>query len=163
MSGLADGLVEGMTRTLRVISLAMGNGIALLIALIVFLYMRSAAAVPTPQALKLINTLTILSMAYSVGAIVVSEILWKKMIGEATASDVNAKTQSAYILRAAMREGAALLGGVTLLLAGQNGVLRAYPAYWVDLAPAALFWSFLYLHWPTLENLKTELNEVVPR
>ena len=163
MSQPSDSLAEGMTRTLRVISFAMGNGIALLTAISIFFYWRTSGAAPTPQSLKLINNLTIFSAAAAFAAIVVSELVWKKMLSGASLEDVNAKTQTAFILRSALRESAALVGGVTLLLACQDGVLRAYPAYWVDLAPAALFWSFLYLHWPSLENLKTELGEILPK
>lgn len=163
MSGAAEGLAEGMTLTLRTIAFAMGNGVALLAAIAVFFYVRSAAAAaPTLQALRLVNTMTALSMAAAVGAIVVSEIVWRRMLAGTTIENVNAKTQTAFIVRTALREGAALAGTVTLLIAAQNGVLRAYPAYWADLVPAVLFWSFLYLHWPTLENLKLELSELTP-
>jgi hypothetical protein len=152
-----------MTLTLRTISFAMANGVALLAAISVFFYYKSSGAgAPTPQSLRFVNTMTILSMAVSVGVIFVSEIAWKKMLAGATAADVNARTQTAFIMRAALREGAALAGTVTFFLACQDGVLRAYPAYWVDLVPAALFWSFLYLHWPSLANLKLELSELLP-
>ena len=161
--GPVERLAEGMTRTLRVIAFAMGNGIALLSAISIYFYWRSAVAAPTPQSLKLVNMLTVLSMAASFAAIVVSEIAWKKILTRAVAEDVNAKTQGAFIVRAALRECAALAGTVTFFLACQDGVLRAYPAYWVDLAPAALFWSFLYLHWPSLENLKVEIAEIVSK
>ena len=162
MSGAADGLDDGMARILRTIAFAMGMGIALLTAISIFLYSRSGAAVPTPQSLKVVNMMTIVSMAASVAVIFVSEIAWRKMLAGASAADVNARTQTAFVLRAAMREGAALAGTVTFFLACQDGVLRAYPAYWVDLVPAGLFWSFLYLHWPSLENLKTELAQILP-
>ncbi len=119
--------------------------------------------VPTPQSLRVVNMMTILSMAASLAAIVASEIAWKKMLSGAVEADVNAKTQVAFIARTAVREGAALLGTVTFFLACQDGVLRAYPAYWVDLAPAVLFWSFLYLHWPSVETLRLELTEIVPK
>jgi hypothetical protein len=160
VSAAADALDDGMARILRTIAFAMGTGVALLAAVSIVLYSRSATAVPTPQSLKLINMLTIVSMAGSVAAIVASELLWKQMLSRATSANVNASTQVAFIVRAATREGAALAGTVTFFLACQDGVLRAYPAYWVDLAPAVLFWSFLYLHWPSLENLKAEVGEV---
>ena len=160
-SGAAERLEEDTARYLRVIAFAMGNGIALATVFSLFFYARSAAAAPTPQSLKLINRLTVLSMAASFAAIVVSEIVWKKMLAGAAAGDVNAKTRTAFVVRSALREGAALAGTATFFLACLNGVLRAYPAYWVDLAPAALFWSFLYLHWPSLENLKEELSEIL--
>ena len=163
MSGAADGLQEGMARTLRTIAFAMGNGVAMLGAIAVFYYYRSsAAAAPAPQTLRFVNLMTILSMAASVGTTFVSEVVWRRMLAGITAADVNARTQTAFIARAALREGAALAGTVTLFLAAQDGVLRAYPAYWVDLAPSILFWSFLYVHWPSFENLKIELSEIAP-
>jgi hypothetical protein len=162
MSGAADGLDGRMAQVLRTIAFAMGLGVALLAAVSFFLYARSGAAVPTTQSLKVVNTMTIFSMAAAVAAIFASEIVWKKMLSGATAGDVNARTQVAFIVRTALREAAALAGTVTFFLACQDGVLRAYPAYWVDLAPAALFWSFLYLHWPSLENLKAEISDADP-
>ena len=56
-----------------------------------------------------------------------------------------------------------MLGGVAALLAASAGVLRIYPAYWAALAPAALFWSYLYAHWPSDANLKEELSRDLPR
>jgi hypothetical protein len=159
VSAVSDGLNEGMARTLRAIAFGLGNGVALLTAISLFLYYRRTAAIaPTLQSLKSINTMTILSMAASLAAIVVSEIVWKRMLAGAVAADANAKTQAAFVVRAALRQAAALAGTVTFYLACTDGVLRAYPAYWVDLVPAALLWSFLYLHWPSLENLKVEVS-----
>jgi hypothetical protein len=151
-----------MARTLRLLSFAMGLGIAFLALISTVFYARSADVVPAPSAIKMINMLTVISMGYALATIVASEIVWKKMLSGAVAADVNMKAQKAFIVRAATREGGALLGGVTFFIACQNGVLRAYPAYWIDLAPAALFWSFLYFHWPSLENLKTEIGEIAP-
>lgn len=162
MSAAADALEDGMARTLRLVSFAMGLGIGFLALISMVFYSRSAEVVPAPSAIKMINMLTVISMGYALATIVVSEILWKKMLAGAVAADVNMKTQKAYIIRSVTREGGALLGAVTFFIACQNGVLRAYPAYWIDLAPAALFWSFLYFHWPSLENLKAEVGEIAP-
>jgi len=160
MSAAADALEEGMARTLRLISFAMGLGIVFLALISFIFYTRSSSVVPAPSAVRMINLLTVISMGYALATIVVSEILWKKMIAGAVAADVNMKVQKAYIVRSVTREGGALLGAVTFFIACQNGVLRAYPAYWIDLVPAALFWSFLYVHWPSLENLKTEVGGI---
>ncbi|MFI5361708.1 MAG: hypothetical protein ACHQ49_07040 [Elusimicrobiota bacterium] len=157
MSGPAESLDGATASGLRVIAFAMGAGIFLLTVVSLFLFARSAVSAPTPQALKFINTLTILSMAASFAAIVASEFAWKELLAGA-----NASIQTAFVVRAAVRESAALLGGVTFLLAGQNGVLRAFPSYWVDLVPAGLFWFFLYMHWPSLANLKAELAQIAP-
>jgi hypothetical protein len=158
----ADALDEETARILRVIAFAMGNGIALLTGISIFLYARSTAGSPSLSSLRFINLMTALSMAASVAAIVASEILWKTLLRGAAAADVNAKTQAAFIVRSAVREGAALLGSVTFFLACQDGVLRAYPAYWADLVPAGLFVSYLYLHWPSLDNLKAEVARALP-
>lgn len=47
------------------------------------------------------------------------------------------------ILRWALLEGAALFGGVVLLLAGINGVVPANPLYYLNLVPYAAFVYFL--------------------
>jgi len=160
VSAAAEALDDGMARTLRFLAVAMGLGIALIALVSVVFYARSAEAVPTPRSLQLINLLTIVSAGYALATIVASELLWKKMIAGAVAADVNMKVQKAFIVRSVTREGGALLGAVTFFIACQNGVLRAYPAYWIDLVPAALFWSFLYVHWPSLENLKAEVGGI---
>lgn len=162
MSAAADALEDGMARTLRLVGFAMGLGIAFLALISIVFYARSSAVVPTPAATKMINMLTVISMGYALATIVASELLWKKMLAGAVPADVNMRTQKAFIVRSVTREGGALLGAVTFFIACQNGVLRAYPAYWIDLAPAALFWSFLYMHWPSLENLKAEVAEALP-
>ena len=151
-----------MARTLRMLSFAMGLGIGFLALISMAFYARSSQVVPAPSAVKMINMLTVISMGYALATIVASEIIWKKMLSGVSAADVNMKAQKAFIIRAATREGGAVLGAGTVFIACQNGVLRAYPAYWIDLAPAALFWSFLYFHWPSLENLRTEIGEIAP-
>lgn len=143
--------------TLRMISLAMGAGLTAFCAVVGVLYARSGA-VATPEKVRLVNVLTGVSMFYAAVAIVVSEVLWKSILRRP--GDLSGKARTGFIVRLALREGAALLGCVTALLAAMNGVLRAYPAYWVDLAPAALFWSFLVLHWPAPERLLAEIREL---
>ena len=142
-------------RSLQFIAGGMGMGVALLSGVVVFLYFKGGRAV-TPEALRVINHLTALAMGATVVAIVASEILWKSVAKQGPGS-----VTAAFIARSACREGAALLGCVTALLGAMNGVLRAYPAYWADMAPAALFWGYLYLHWPSAENLKNELSQIL--
>lgn len=161
MSGPGDGLSEENSRSLRAIAVAMGLGIALLAAVSLYFHARSPVDAPSPPSLKLVNLLTILSMAVTLAGIAASEIAWPRLLAGATAENVNAKTWLSFVVRAALREGPALLGTATFFLACQNGVLRAYPAYWVDLVPAGLFWSFLCVHWPSLENLKAELAQTL--
>lgn len=148
-------LDPAQARSLQVIAFAMGMGILLLVGVVAFTYFQNARAA-TPEGLRLINALTMATMAATVGAAVLSEALWKLLLRRP--GDFPKSLQAAFLARSACREGAALVGCVTALLAAMNGVLRAYPAYWADLVPAALFWSFLYVHWPSAENLKVELE-----
>jgi hypothetical protein len=159
VSAAAQALQEGTARTLRAVAFAMCNAVLALVALAVFFHFRSASLVPDPGMVKLVNGMTMLAMGLACAAIVLSEIVWKKMLAGATAADANRKVVSAYAVRAALREGAALLGCAALFVAAHSGVLRAYPSYWVDLAPAGLFISFLYAHWPSLARLKAELAD----
>jgi hypothetical protein len=73
------------------------------------------------------------------------------------------RVTAAFIIRAAMREGAALLGLVVAFLCAQQGVLRLYPAYWANAAPFVLFLVFAKMHWPTAENLAAEAAEILPK
>lgn len=145
---------------LKVISAAMGLGIALLAGIVVFTHFTNARPA-TPEALRTVNVFTAVTMGVALAAIVASEVLWNALLKRAGAGDFAQRLTGAFIARMACREGAALVGCVAALLAAMSGVLRAYPAYWANLAPAALFWSYLYLHWPTAENLKAEISEVL--
>ena len=157
---LAERLDPAMTRSLRAISAAMGAGIGLLAAIVVFFHVRSQGIFPTAESVRLANLLTMSASGFAVATIVASELLWKALLKGAEESNANARLRTAFVVRTAAREGGALLGGVAALLAANAGVLRIYPAYWTALAPAVLFWSYLYLHWPSYVNLKAELRAV---
>lgn len=146
-------------RTLQVISLAMGLGIALLCGFVAVTHFR-AAHPASPESVRLVNVFTAAAMGLTVAMIVVSEVLWKLLLTKRGAKPLSQAVIGAFIVRLACREGAALAGCVAALLAAMGGVLRAYPAYWANLAPAVLFWSYLFLHWPTAENLAAELADV---
>ncbi|MFI5344884.1 MAG: hypothetical protein ACHQ51_00775 [Elusimicrobiota bacterium] len=142
---------------LQTIAGAMGLGIVMLAAFVVFTYFQNAR-VATVEGLRLINLFTALTMGVTVAAIVGSEIAWKTMLARVRADPSGKSLTTAFIIRTACREGAAMLGCVTTLLAAMNGVLRANSVYWADMAPAALFWSYLFLHWPSAANLEAEIS-----
>lgn len=152
---------EATARSLRVIVGAMGAGLAMLTAAILYIhFFQAAGRVPTPRSVGFINLMTMVAMTVAVAGIGASEFLWRRML-RTLPGTLDEKVSQALVLRSALREGPALLGLVTLFLAAQGGVLRVYPAYWADAAPAALFWSYLFLHWPTVENLKAETAAVL--
>ena len=133
----------------------------MLAGLIAWSHAGAAGIIPTAHQLRLINLLTTIVMVAAVLAIVASEVLWRIVMRRAS-GELNARVQTAFLVRLACREGAALFGMMVSYLAARDGVLRAYPAYWVNMAPYALFLSFLVLHWPSAEKLAAEAGEVLP-
>lgn len=120
-----------------------------------------SAATPQPGDARLINMLTTVAMGWSVAAILLSEKLFKKLLSAVdNPARADSAVQTAWIVRAAVREGAAMLGVVVCLLAALKGVLQAFPAYWVNLVPAALFLGFLATRWPSLENLRAQVRQL---
>lgn len=152
---MSESVDPAVAAQLKIIAAAMGLGVALLCLVIAGLFLQNDR-VATPEGLRLINLLTGMAMAGTVVAILASEILWKSIMARGGGKAVVA----AFVARSACREGAALLGCVTALLGAMNGVLRTHPAYWADLAPAVLFWSYLYVHWPSAANLNAEIDVI---
>jgi hypothetical protein len=155
-----DGVSPEAGRQLSIIALAMGAGLAMMAGLVFWTHINAPAKVPTPAGVKFINTLTIAAMVYGLLSIIGSEGLWRSILRR-TPGALSGRVQSAFIVRMACREGGGLLGLTVAYLAALNGVLRAYPAYWVNLAPCALFLGFLAAHWPSAEKLTAEAREIL--
>ncbi len=156
-----DAKLKGPGVFLPRVALAMAVGLLAFAAVDVLIYVRAVDRSPTPESLRTINLLTTIAMAYTVGGIFLSELMWRAKLRAASPETLVESVTAAFILRTALREGAALLGVAVVLLAAQGGILRLYPAYWADFAPAALFGTYLWAHWPTAANLKQELAEVL--
>jgi hypothetical protein len=157
-----EAVPEEIAAHLRVILFAMAAGLCLLAAMIVFFYARSAGVVPDAAHVRLDNTITMVAMAFAAATIVVSEAVWRGVLRGAK-GPLAQRVETAFLVRAALREGAALLGLVAALLCALSGVLRLYPAYWANFAPFGLFLVFAKLHWPTAENLAAETGEILPK
>ena len=155
-----EGVPPETARQLRIISFAMTSGLTLLAAAVAWFYAGSAGLVPDPKSVQVINSMTTTVMVLALGLIVASEFVWRSVLRQ-PAGTLGARVQTAFIVRLAMREGAGLLGLVVAFLAARNGVLRAYPAYWVGLVPYGLFLAFLATHWPTEERLAAKAREVL--
>ena len=153
--------LEEAARLARVVAGALAAGVVVLAGAAAWRYFASTAAEPSPAQLKLANALTTAAMALTVGAAVGSEWVWRLLAsGPEERPD---RLLPAFVVRAALREAPALAGAVAALMAAEDGVLRAYPAYWVDLVPAGLFLAFLAAHWPTAERLAAESAEARER
>ncbi|MBI4060888.1 MAG: hypothetical protein HY403_05600, partial [Elusimicrobia bacterium] len=133
-----DGVSPDAARQLGVVALAMGGGLALMAGLVVWSHLNAAAKVPTPGEVRAVNALTTAAMLAALLLVVASEFAWRGALRRAPGT-FGARVRTAYILRLACREGAGLLGMTVAYIAALDGVLRAYPAYWVNLAPFLLF------------------------
>ena len=151
MSG--DSVSPETSHALRVLSFAMGSGLAIF-AGIVWFYAGHDAAIPDAGVAHRVNTMTRTAMILALALIVASEFVWRTLIK--AEGSLDSRVRTAFIVRLSMREGAALLGLAVAFLAARSGVLRLYPAYWANLAPFGLFLIFLYAHWPTPQKLEAE-------
>lgn len=158
--GNEEGVSPATARQLRIVAGAMGAGLTVLAAAVVWFHAGSAGLLPDAKSVQVINTMTSTAMILALGLIVASEFAWRSVL-RASPGPLSGRVQTAFILRLAMREGAGLLGLVVAFLAARNGVLRAYPAYWAGLAPYGLFLGFLAAHWPTEERLSAEVKEIL--
>ncbi|MDP3543391.1 MAG: hypothetical protein Q8T11_13060 [Elusimicrobiota bacterium] len=155
-----DGVPPAVARQLQVIAFAMGAGLALMAGLVFWAHHHAAAAVPSPAQVKSINALTAVMMGVALALIVASELAWRFLL-RGSARPLSGRLQAAFIARLACREGAGLLGLTVAYIAAISGVLRVYPAYWVNLAPFALFLVFLASHWPTEDRLAAEARDAL--
>lgn len=133
---------------IKVIACAMAAGLTLVVGLVAWRHQSAAGTVPTANQLRSLNFLTTIAMASAIIAIAASEILWRRVLRGAR-GPVSARAPAAFLARLACREGAALPGLTVAYIAAEGGVLRAYPAYWANLAPYALFLVFLATHRPS--------------
>ena len=62
-------------------------------------------------------------------------------------------TKSAHILALSFREGPAMFGLVTLLLASMNGVLWENSYYWANYLSTVLFIVYLYQTYPNADSI----------
>ena len=155
-----DGVSPATSQQLKIIAFAMGGGLAMMAALIFWSYLSATARVPTPHDVKFINTSTTVAMVSALVLIIASEVSWRSMLLKSSGA-LGGRVHIAFIVRLACREGAGLLGLTIAYIAACNGVLRVYPAYWVNLAPFILFLGFLAAHWPSEEKLAAEARDIL--
>lgn len=159
---VAERITPKTSATMSVIAGAMGMGIVMLIVMIGLMHLQCKKT-PSPDEIRSVNLLTGFAMVCALVTIVASEIAWKTQVKRFTADTVDASIQTAFIVRTALREGSALMGCVVCLIAALNGTLKVYPAYWIDLGPAALFFGYLAMHWPSVDNLRAEIIAALPQ
>ena len=155
-----EAITPATAQQLGLISFAMGSGLTMMAGFVLWTYFSAAATIPTPQDVKFINTLTTAAMIVTLFLIGASEVAWRSLLRKSP-GPLSGRVHVAFIVRLACREGAGLLGMTVVYLAAHNGVLRAYPAYWVNSAPYVLFLGFLTTHWPSAGKLADDARGVL--
>ncbi|MDX6769609.1 MAG: hypothetical protein SF051_08765 [Elusimicrobiota bacterium] len=160
---VVEGLSEADASVLRLVAAALAAGVLLAAGVAGWLYLGGAGRPVPPNGARLVNILTMAAMAWTLAGIAAGEFLWRRLVRAIEEpARAGAAVRSAFIVRLALREGTALLGLVVLVVGALNGVLAAFPAYWVNAAPAALFLFFVWARWPSLDNLREQVKDALP-
>ena len=154
---MVDASSEASAAALRAVLSTLLCGLALLVAVVVYAHARATGLTPSAERVRADNGLTMVAMAVAAALVVVSEAFWRGIIRG------GGRVKKAFIVRAALREAAAMSGLFAALVCARHGVLRLYPAYWANLAPLGLFVVFAKLHWPTAAGLDAEVAEILPK
>lgn len=159
---VVEALTPDVAAKLRVLSGGMGAGILGFAAFVVWTYFAGSVDAYA-NAPRFINIMTMVAMGWTLAGIAAGEFVWRYCVRRVeNPAEADATVQMGFTLRLAFREGTAILGLVVCFLAAGNGVLRAYPAYWVNAAPAALFLFFLWARWPSFEGLRAQVKDALP-
>ena len=150
MNGAPGDSLAKQAAALRVIVGAMAGGVALLGAVTLFLFVRGPAAPASPKAFDTLRLFSIVDAVLFLSSWAMSGVLFQTL----SAPGTFAALQSAVIVRAAAREGSALLGIVVCLLGALSGALRVQPAYWANALPGALFVGWVLATLPSEDSIR---------
>lgn len=169
-------LTPAEVRVFQIIQGALGLGIALFLSVSVLLALLDTGAPPEEavQGLPLVRLLSLVHIAVAVALFVtanlVSDLQFRsERLAETRRQELRhargevlhnpakqclAILRTALIVRLAMYEGIAMFGLVVCVLAAVNGVLQAYPVYWLNALTSVAFIGYVVLTFPTAERLK---------
>ena len=158
-SQFSQALTDEHVRTIRIIHLFLGAGVLVFATIIVVLSSVIEGAQREPGSDGMLRTLTMVSMGFFLVALPTAKLVYEsffrgKSSGEMDVDRVMGKIRSAYIIRSAILEAAAMLGLVTCLVGIFNGWLQQQPLYWVNLLPSAAFVAFTAATVPGRDRLE---------
>lgn len=150
------GLTPEKLTQLQVIYRALAVSVSLFAALIVMLMQQdvsiySGSDTPTVLLLTVIAPVWI-GAAYTAGRLIFN-FQTEKLKTAVSPEDAVKTLVTAYIVRAALAESAALFGLVACFLAASDGTMQKNPLLFVNFAGAVLFLGFLALTFPTKDLL----------
>jgi hypothetical protein len=169
-------LTPAELRMFQIIQGALGAGIATFLCIPVALYVFDAVVLAdeAAQDLQLIRLLSLVHIALAAALLVTAKVVYdlqfrpERLAGEHRpalrdtqgevihdpATYCLALLRTAMIVRMAMYEGIAMFGLVVCLLAVIDGVVQAYPLYWLNALSSVALIGYIVLTFPTAERLK---------
>lgn len=153
-------------KLLQILHLSLGFAIvplSILIPAVAGTAMPSEGDYITIQSLSLVHAFVFMSSLLAAGIVIPrmmqasKDRLQTATIGERDAawSEWLEAYKRSHIIALSMREGPALLGLVTLLLASINGVLWEHSYFWMNYFSSAMFILFIVLSFPTADKITT--------
>jgi hypothetical protein len=156
-------LTPRFVQSTRIIALALGGGVAVMLVLAVTLAYapRSASAEQDPFAAA--RVLFVCSLVHAVIAattfglaVVLPRLVWTRMHARRR-TDAGGRALTAVravlVLRLVLCEAAATFGLIVCILGATLGVLRTHPLYWLNACSALILIVFIVLTFPDEERL----------
>jgi hypothetical protein len=169
-------LTPAELRIFQIIQGALGAGIAVFLGVTIILYVlgSDALAGEATQGIQLVRMLSLVHLAMAVVLFVAAKVVYDLLFrserlaaasspelrnahGEVThdpAQHCVALLRTSTIIRLALYEAIALFGLIVCLLAVVDGVVQAYPVYWLNALSSVAFSGYVVLTFPTAERLK---------
>ena len=183
---IEEAISDGNVRGLQILQLAFTAGVILFSAVVVFLTFSGAAGNPEapvrdedgmPMGLLLSAIHVFITISsWTMGGILFAASVRRMAsaladsIRDTTDQDAIASAidhvalpqlRGAWILRLAMREGAALFGAVTCLICSFTGALESQPLYWLNLLGPVFLVVFSVLTFPTSGSLASHIKKAL--
>ncbi len=175
LSDFKQALTEGSVRVLQIIFLALAAGILVFGFAIILLVSHRAPAVVDSSLLSIMNTMSILNIAFAAVAIAAGKFISDRQFSEANLAGAVTKSfrnkagasldlspaqrclaviRIAFILRVALMEMAAYLGLAVTMMAAVNGIGAIEPAYFMNAATTLPVLAYILINFPTAEKIE---------
>jgi hypothetical protein len=156
-------LTPGTVRSLRIIQGAIGAGVLVFALVVLGMHARVSADVPPPPQVLvfLMQILTLVHFVMAATMYPLARFIFTRMVsrerlaksGGMGPAGILSLMRMGIIMRLTMYEGVAFVGLVVCMVGVLEGVLRAYPVYWVNAFSTAVLLLFVMRTFPSEERL----------
>jgi hypothetical protein len=167
-------LTPRQLRLLRVVSTIIVLGKVVFAAVLTALYGGGSAAAPTPFALGIVRTASVVhvvlfGLSCPMAGLLYEVQLWPRRLVDGVGRELRGPTgrwaaspaercleliRRAVLYRFLLLDGAALFGAVVSVYAAATGVLNAYPGYWLNASSSLFLFAYVLFTFPTAERVR---------